>query len=57
MFEESLWWSTEPAAQRARLGTLPGARQTAQITDLDPKLDDELRPTEPKAAYFGAKAP
>ena len=57
VFEESLWWSTEPAAQRARLGTLPGARQTPQITDLDPKLDDELRPTEPKAAYFGAKAP
>ncbi len=56
VFEESLWWSTEPAKQRARLGKLPGARQTPQITDLDPKLDDELRPTEPEAAYFGAKA-
>ncbi len=56
VFEESLWWSTEPAEQRARLGKLPGARQTPQITDLDPKLDDELKPTEPKAAQFGAKA-
>ncbi|MEE9131345.1 MAG: right-handed parallel beta-helix repeat-containing protein [Phycisphaerales bacterium] len=56
VFEESLWWSTEPAEQRARLRKLPGARQTPQITDLDPKLDDELRPTEPKAAQFGAKA-
>ncbi len=56
-FEKSLWWSPAPAERRARLGKLPGARQMPQITDLDPKLDDKLRPTEPKAANFGARAP
>lgn len=54
VFEQNLWWSTEPSERRARLGKLPGARQIEQITDLDPKLDDELRPTEPKAAQLGA---
>ncbi len=57
VFQESLWWSTETLQQRARLGDLPGLGQVPQITDVDPKLDEQLRPTEPKAAHFGAKSP
>ena len=57
VFQESLWWSTETVQQRAHLGELPGISRTPQITDVDPKLDEQLRPTEPKAANFGAKNP
>ena len=57
VFQESLWWSRETLQQRARLGELPGLGQMPQINDVDPKLDEQLRPTEPRAANFGAMSP
>ncbi len=49
--EANLWWSPEPLEQ---LLDLPGIRHRPQITSIDPKLDERLRPTEKRAWGFGA---
>ncbi|MCH8164883.1 MAG: right-handed parallel beta-helix repeat-containing protein [Planctomycetes bacterium] len=54
---QNLWWSAEPPDLREALGPLPGEGRFAQMTIVDPKLDDHLKPTEPLAELFGANAP
>lgn len=57
VLEENLWWSTESAEERASLGPLPVTPQWPQVMDLDPQLDDDLKPTNDAAELFGAHAP
>lgn len=53
--EQNLWWSSELAQNSKKLGELPQHGQWPQITDIDPKLDGQYRPTEQKAALFGSQ--
>ncbi|MBT8487077.1 MAG: right-handed parallel beta-helix repeat-containing protein [Phycisphaerales bacterium] len=55
--EENLWWSSDLAEAAADLGAFPGEEQFAQLTELDPALDDTLKPTVASAELFGAHAP
>lgn len=57
MWEQNLWWSDEPMEARERLGEFQGGLVSDQILDVDPKLDDELRPQESAAQMYGARAP
>ncbi len=52
-FEENLWWSDDPVAVRSRM--IPGIarQQFPQVLDIDPKLDDTLRPQIASAQQFG----
>jgi len=52
--EENLWWSAETPEQRAKLGKLPGKGNPPQLMTVDPKLDDNLKPTAQPARGFGA---
>lgn len=55
--ETNLWASPElPGALKA-LGVVPGWDHAPQVIDVEPKLDSERRPTEPKAQGFGAFSP
>ena len=45
VLEENLWWSSDLAATREELGPLPGREGFPQVTNIDPALDEELRPT------------
>lgn len=56
-FDQNLWWSTETATQRASLGTLPGRTTAEQIQDVEPRLDAEGRPANPRAQLFGRFSP
>jgi len=55
--EQNLWWSSDLAAVMGALGTFPGTIQFPQVTDLDPALDENLRPTVVAAELFGDGAP
>jgi len=50
---ENLWWSGEPIERRA--GMLPGrdAVPLPQVLDVDPSLDERLRPRAKAATIFG----
>ena len=52
-FEENLWWSDDPVAVRSRM--IPGIarQQFPQVLDIDPNLDDALRPQIASAQQFG----
>ncbi|MHC4446738.1 MAG: right-handed parallel beta-helix repeat-containing protein [Planctomycetota bacterium] len=52
--EANLWWSPEPPAQLEQLLALPDIRHRTQISNVDPKLDEQFRPTEKMAFGFGA---
>ncbi len=52
--EANLWWSPEPPEQLEQLLDSPNIRHRPQITRIDPKLDERLRPTEKRAWGFGA---
>ncbi len=54
VLEDNLWWSNETPEQRARLGPLPGKDPLRQIFDVDPKLNDRLKPATPAAQAYGA---
>jgi len=56
-WEQNLWWSNEPLEDRLKLGELQGDTSFDQIMDLDPQLDDELRPLAEDAKMFGAVTP
>jgi hypothetical protein len=55
--EQNLWWSTDLPEALEKLGPFPGVSQFPQMTNVDPKLDDELLPRNQQAELFGAKAP
>lgn len=52
--EENLWWAPDLAETLEELGGFIGEQAFPQITDVDPRLDDALRPQEERAAGFGA---
>jgi hypothetical protein len=52
--EDNLWWSPDFEAQKDELGPFPGAAAFPQVTDLDPKLDENLKPTAEEARLYGA---
>jgi len=53
VLDANLWWSSEDAASRAKLGGIPGKELAPQVTDVDPQLDADFKPQEPLAADFG----
>ena len=55
--EDNLWWTPELEAEKEELGPFPGAAAFPQVTDVDPKLDEELKPTADEAKMYGADAP
>lgn len=55
--EDNFWWCGDAARTAAALEGLPGNELFPQVTELAPKLDEELRPTEERAKPFGAHAP
>ena len=57
VWEQNLWWSSEPIEAREKLGEFQGGLASEQIMDIDPKLDEELHPQEPAAKMYGAFAP
>jgi hypothetical protein len=52
--EENLWWSPQDATE---LGRWPETPAFPQIVDVDPALDDMLRPTTIQAELFGSVSP
>ncbi len=52
--DANLWWSPEQPEQLEQLLDSPNIRHRPQITRIDPKLDERLRPTEKRAWGFGA---
>ena len=52
-FEENLWWSDDPVSVRSRM--IPGIarQQFPQVLDIDPKLDEAMRPQIASAQLFG----
>ena len=56
-WEQNIWWSPEPVEVRQKLGEFQGNTALEQLLDLDPKLDEKLRPQEPAAEFFGAFTP
>jgi len=52
--ERNLWWSKQLTEQLKKLGPMPGRNPAAQITDLDPQLNDDLVPTNNAATLYGA---
>ena len=55
VLERNLWWSNDPAEQRAKLGPLPGKEPAEQVFDVDPRLDKAFKPAEPAARGYGAR--
>jgi hypothetical protein len=55
--QENLWWSPDFQEMQASLGAFPGTAQFDQITNVDPELDEELKPMVVGAEIFGAHAP
>jgi hypothetical protein len=51
--DANLWWSTQTAEDRAKLGVLPGKEIQPQVFDVDPALDDFHRVTAAAADGFG----
>ena len=56
-WQSNLWWSAQSPADREKLGTLPGKTNWPQIFDVDPKLDEQFKPAEERAAEFGVRQP
>ncbi|MCP3903295.1 MAG: right-handed parallel beta-helix repeat-containing protein [Planctomycetes bacterium] len=54
---DNLWWTTGMETTLPHLGSFPGVEQFPQVTEVDPKLDEALRPTVAAAEMFGAFAP
>jgi parallel beta-helix repeat protein len=54
VLEENVWWSGQTPEQLKKLGDFPGKQQAPQITDMDPKLNQEHKPTDPALKNFGA---
>jgi hypothetical protein len=52
--EDNLWWSNETPEDRAKLGPLPGKDPLRQVFDVDPKLNEGFKPSEPAAQAYGA---
>ena len=52
--EQNLWWSSNFADQRRRLGAWPGKDFPEQTTTVNPGLDANLKPTAAGARGFGA---
>lgn len=52
--DENLWWSRKISDEWAELGPLPGNKVGRQLTDVDPRLDETLRPTRPGMGIYGA---
>jgi hypothetical protein len=57
ILEDNLWWSPQFEEQKEGLGRFPGAAAFPQVTDVDPKLDEQLKPTAEEARLYGADAP
>jgi len=55
--EDNLWWSPDLEQTKQKLGAMPGNVLFPQVMNVDPELDDELKPTEEQAKLFGAHAP
>jgi hypothetical protein len=55
--EDNLWWTPDFDAQKDELGPFPGTAAFPQVTDVDPKLDEQLKPTADEARLYGADAP
>lgn len=55
-YDRNVWWSDETPEQRAKLGEFQGGLVSDQIVDVDPKLDDAFKPTNPDVQNFGAFA-
>jgi hypothetical protein len=52
--EDNLWWTAGFEEQKEQLGPFPGTEAFPQVTDVDPKLDDQLKPTAEEARLYGA---
>jgi hypothetical protein len=52
--EQNLWWSTDLSATLASLGAFPETMALPQVMNVNPLLDESLRPTAEAAAQFGA---
>lgn len=53
VLDANLWWSSQSAEDRAKLGTLPGREILSQVYDVDPQLDEFHRVTAANADGFG----
>lgn len=52
--EPNLWWTRESAQSLLRLGQIPADTRIQQIFDVDPKLNQDLYPTNLRANGYGA---
>lgn len=55
--EDNLWWTPGFDEVKEKLGPFPGIEAFPQVTDVDPKLDEQLKPTADEARQFGANTP
>lgn len=54
IMEQNLWWSKESSEDRAKLGGLPGKQAFEQVWDIDPDLDEHMKPQTEAAKVYGA---
>lgn len=54
LIESNVWWSGQPQIDFNKLGPFPGNSEELQMLDVDPKLNDKLKPTHPGLSAFGA---
>jgi hypothetical protein len=53
--EENIWWTPNWEEVKESLGPFPGTILWDQITNLDPRLDDQLVPAADNTQSFGAR--
>lgn len=54
VIEPNLWWSPRMQDEWEKLGPLPGEQILAQVTNIDPDLDERHQPRTMQAKPFGA---
>jgi hypothetical protein len=54
---QNLWWAADTPDQRRALGEWPEPVAFPQVVNVDPTLDETLKPREPKAQLFGIYSP